>query len=233
MSHTRLLAVFAVSLAILALPACGSGGGEGLRVADDPVLVTSTSIPPMLSGESMNHVIPIEGGCGGPYVMKVIDGAMPDALYLDQGTHAIMGNVLEDGEFDFVLEVTDTGCTPFSTTTATFSMSVGVGEITVVDVLQDGNAVLIAAGSEGYNPDHPALPGVVYNDFVTLELVVAGGKGPYGAVIFDHPDIPDDGPLPLGTAVPSNSTASCAIGITSWCATNASPDRPAPRSNGS
>jgi hypothetical protein len=207
MTRSRLSVGVLLWTALLVLPSCGGGGGQGLRVANDPILVTSTSIPLCESGECVNHVIPIEGGCGGPYVLKVIDGAMPEALYLDQATHAIMGNVLEDGEFDFTLEVTDTGCTPFSTTTATFHMSVDVGEITVVDVLRDGNAVLIPAGSEDYNPDYPALPEVVYNDYATLELVVAGGKGPYGAVIFDHPDIPDDGPLPLGTAVPPNSTS--------------------------
>ena len=118
-----------------------------------------------------------------------------------------MGNVLEDGDFDFTLEVTDSGCNPFSTTTATFRMSVGVGEITVVEALLDGNPVLIPAGGESYNPDYPALPETVYNDYVTIQLVVAGGKGPYAAVIFDHPDIPNDGPLPLGAAVPPNAAS--------------------------
>ena len=207
MSQFRTIAVLAVSLAILTLPACGGGGGQGLRVEDNPILVTSTSIPPMLSGESMNHIIPIEGGCGGPYVMKVIEGAMPDGLVLDEPTHAIVGSLLADGEFDFTLEVTDTACTPFSSTTAAFHVSVGVGEIVVVGATLDGNPVLIPAGAEDYNPDAAALPEVVYNDYVTIELVVAGGKGPYAAVVFDSPDVPDDGPLPLGASVPPNSTS--------------------------
>ena len=117
MSHTRILAAIAASLAVLVIPACGGGSAQGLRVESNPVLVTSTSIPPMLSGETVNHVIPIEGGCGGPYVMKVIQGSMPDGLVLDEATHAIVGNVLEDGEFDFTLEVTDTGSTPFAPST--------------------------------------------------------------------------------------------------------------------
>ena len=65
----------------------------------------------------------------------------------------------------------------------------------------------IPAGGESYNPDYPALPETVYNDYVTIQLVVAGGKGPYEAVVFDHPDIPNDGPLPLGAAVPPNATS--------------------------
>ena len=69
-----------------------------------------------------------------------------------------MGNVLEDGDFEFTIQVTDAGCNPFSSTTAAFKMSVGVGEITVVGATQDGNPFLIPAGDEAYNPDHPALP---------------------------------------------------------------------------
>ena len=198
MTGTRLSIGVLLCAALVFLPSCGGGGGQGLRVGDNPILVTSTTIPPVLSGESVNHVIPIAGGCGGPYDIKVIKGAMPDGLYLDKATHAIMGYVLEDGEFDFTLEVTDSGCDPFSTTTAVFRMNVGVGEITVVDALLDGNPVLIPAGGESYNPDYPALPETVYNDYATIQLVVAGGKGPYKAEVFDHPDIPNDGPLPLG-----------------------------------
>jgi hypothetical protein len=161
----------------------------------------------MLSGETMNHVIPLSGGCGGPYVLQVIEGQMPDGLYLDDDTHAIMGNVLEDGEFAFTIQVTDAGCNPFSSTTAAFRMSVGVGEITVVGATQDGNPFLIPAGAEAYNPDHAALRSVVYNDYVTIELIIAGGKGPYSAVVVDDPAIPNDGPLPLGASIPPSSAS--------------------------
>ena len=207
MSHTRLLAFLVVGMTALGLSACGGGGGQGLRVPDNPLLVASTSVPPMLSGESVDFIIPLEGGCGGPYVMKVIAGRMPEGLGLDETTHAIRGHLLQDGEFEFTLQITDAGCEPFSTASASFHMSVGVGEICVVDALRDGNSSLIPTGAESYNPDHPALPGTVYNDYVTIELVVAGGKGPYVAAVFDHPDIPDDGPLPLGASVPLNATS--------------------------
>ena len=42
-----LLAVF-----VFAASACG-GGGQGLRLGDNPVRVTSTTLPPKLSGETL------------------------------------------------------------------------------------------------------------------------------------------------------------------------------------
>ncbi len=205
MTGTRLSIGVLLWTALLVLPACG-GGGQGLRVDTAPLLVTSTSIPPKLSGESVNHVIPIAGGCGGPYVLKVISGKLPRGLYLDNETHAILGHLLEDGDFSFTIQVTDTGCEPFSSTTASFRMVVGVGEIVVVGATLDGNPTMVPPGGTHYNPDHPSLGKVVYNDFVTILLVVAGGHGPYSAVVIDKDGI-DDGPLPLGTGIPPSSTS--------------------------
>ena len=57
------------------------------------------------------------------------------------------------------------------------------------------------------NPDYPAIGPTVYNDYATTEIVVAGGKGPYAAVLYDDPAIPNDGPFPLGASVPPGSTS--------------------------
>ena len=42
---------------------------------------------------------------------------------------------------------------------------------------------LIPPGGTSYNPDYPALGRVVYNDYVTIRLIVAGGHGPYSTAI--------------------------------------------------
>jgi hypothetical protein len=206
MSKSHLMIAAVLSVVLIVLSACG-GGGQGLRADANPVLVTSTSLPPMLSGQGMDHVIPLEGGCGGPYVLQVIAGKMPLGLTLDNDTHAIRGSILEDGVFDFTIQVTDAGCDPFSSTRASFHMEVGVGAITVVGATRDGNPAFFPAGAQDYNPDHPALGDVVYNEYVTLELIVAGGHGPYSAVLADDPDIANDGPLPLGAGIPPGSAS--------------------------
>ena len=219
MSRIRLFGLVAVCLVLVALPACG-GGGQGLRVTSDPVKVMSTSLPAKLSGETMNHVIPLDGGCGGPYVLKVISGRMPSGLELDDENHALTGYLGEDGDFNFTIEVTDTGCTPFSSTTATFSMSVGIGDLTVVAVRKDGNPAKFIAPGEGYspaderppeeqtpyNPGYPALPETIFNEYTLIDLVIAGGKGPYEIDIFDAEGVEDVG-LPLGTSLIPDSSS--------------------------
>jgi len=216
MSRVHLSIAVLIGVAILVLPSCG-GGGQGLRVATDPIRVESASLPDVMSGEYMNQQIPLAGGCGGPYVAKVIAGKMPSGLEIvtgHDGTSNIVclqGWLLKDGEYDFTLQITDSGCEPFASTTQAFHLSVGVGELQVVQALLDGNPSLIRSGDDAYDPavypgGYPALPPTVYNDMVVIQLVVAGGTGPYEATLYDDPQIPD-GSLPLGAAIPPSSTS--------------------------
>ncbi len=223
MSRSTLVILVLVGGLALTVPACGGGGGGGYRNAANPVLVTSTSMPSAHSGVVIDYPIQVEGGCGGPYDIQLISGALPpgvevidkdnydDERYADLGfvrsEARLYGAPLADGPFDFRLQVTDTGCTPFSSATASYHLDVAVGEIVVVDVLLDGNASLLRAGDESYNPDYPALPKVVYNDFVALDFVVAGGVAPYSMAVYDDPGVPNDGNLPLGVSVPASSTS--------------------------
>ena len=41
----------------------------------------------------VDHMIPLSGGCGGPYIMAVISGKLPTGLRLDSETHSIRGTV--------------------------------------------------------------------------------------------------------------------------------------------
>ena len=61
MTRTRRFGLAVVAIALLTLSACG-GGGQGLRVDSNPVKVASMSMPTKLSGETLNHVIPLDGG---------------------------------------------------------------------------------------------------------------------------------------------------------------------------
>ncbi len=203
MSRARFPFYVLVGALLAALPACG-GSGQGLRSPDNPVRVMSTSIPPALSGQKVDFPIDLNGGCGGPYVIKLIQGKLPPGVVFDNATHSMNGTLLMDGTYSFTLQIDDTGCNPFSSTQAKFTWNVGVGDVVVVDVLQDGNSALLPAGAEAFNPDYPALPTTVYNQNTSLQFVVAGGVGPYKMKLYDDPAL-QDGNLPLGVVVASGS----------------------------
>ena len=149
-----------------------AGAARDCEADSNPVLVTSTSLPAMLSGEPLEHEIPIVGGCGGPYILTADPRGSAPGADLDSETHSIRGVLLEDGEFAFTVQVTDRGCDPSSTTIASFTISVGVGEITVVDVLRAESqtdsyrSVPASPGRSGRDELQPGLPGAsaaVYN----------------------------------------------------------------------
>ena len=77
MRQSRFIFVFFALTAAVAISACG-GGGQGFRVAaPDPLEITSSSLPTTQSAQFIDFEIPLEGGCGGPYVVEVISGILP------------------------------------------------------------------------------------------------------------------------------------------------------------
>lgn len=206
----RKFSVVTLGLALVAfavLPACG-GSGQGYRVSSDPLVITSTSLPASLSGQFIDFEVPLTGGCGGPYVMAVIQGTLPAGIAIDVagGRHHLVGYLLEDGTFPFTLQITDTSCEPFLTTTAQFTWSIGIGPLTIVD----SNPASLDPVSFGLidpqaYPDLNAFPTTVFNEFTAIVLVAAGGIPPYSLSIVDDPNDPDDGALPLGVTIPPNS----------------------------
>ena len=220
-SRYRYASFLLLGAVALLLPACGGGSSGASGGSGSGLLIQSTSIPPAESGGLVNYIIDIEGGCGGPYDVQLLSGALPlgvaivdkdtwdDDRYEGEGftqfEHRLFGSPLEDGTYSFSLQLVDTGCNPFASATASYVMRVSVGEVGVVTVEQDGNPALIPAGQTDYNPDHPALPKVVYNDFTSLQFIIAGGVGPYSLKIWDDPNIPNDGNLPLGVSIAATS----------------------------
>jgi len=217
------LATFAI------LPACG-GGGQGLRAAANPPLVIMTSALPagFTSGDSIDWEIPLDGGCGGPYVVELIAGVLPDGVGFDDagGRHHLTGIILEDGIFSFTVKVTDTSCSPFFTTSQSFTWQVPVGTLRIVAAnpaiipnatFDDPSKWENAAGPDGIpgNADDntpgftvDALPTTVFSQFMSYTLIPAGGKAPYVCAILDDPADPNDGDLPLGSDF---APSSCSI----------------------
>ncbi len=206
--RTSRITFFFVALALALLPACG-GGGNGYSVQADPLEITSSTIDPTLvSGDVIDWMIPLDGGCSGvgPYVVEVIAGQLPDGVGVDyeNGRHHLVGVILEDGPFDFTIKVTDTSCDPFRTGVVEFNWNVGQGPVRIVGC----NPPLIPVAS--FNdplkyPDADALATVVYGSFVNYDLIVAGGVAPYSCALVDDPTDPDDGALPTGLSFAVNS----------------------------
>ena len=218
MRHLK-IAVFLVSITALAIaPACG-GGGRGFRVPSNPLTLDSTVLPTLLSGQNVEYALPIGGGCGGPYILNLIDGELPEGITLDDreqdiegpGVPAehrrhIVGIALEDGIFQGTIEIIDTACNPFASMRFDFNWQIGRGPVQIVAA----NPELIPA-AEYVNqepsayPDVDAIQPVIFNQFGSINLIAAGGIPPYSCTIIDDPLDPDDGPLPLGTSMPPNS----------------------------
>jgi hypothetical protein len=194
--------VLALALALgSSLTACGGSSGHGYRVADNPIVVQSTTISGDLrTGVSLEYPLDLQGGCGGPYVLSVVEGTLPPGLGLDDETASIRGVLLVEGAYTFTLQVTDVGCAPFSATTATFSLDVSRGPLVFVGA----TPALLPVDAIG--PTYPALPTTVYNDFRSVALQVAGGTPPYRIDLHDDPAIPD-GNLPQGVVIPDGSTS--------------------------
>ena len=176
----------ALALSVGSLTAIGCGGhGRGFRVASDPITITSNALPTTLSGEVVNFCLPFTGGSGGPYLLEVIDGSLPPGVEPDSDTVCLVGRVLEDGVYDFKLKLTDTGSDPFTTSIQSFHWVINVGPLVFAT--------------------DAALPVMVFAQFQSIPLLVAGGVPPYSCQVVDDVGNPNDEPLPTGLTIPADS----------------------------
>lgn len=194
------------------LPACG-GGGNGFGISSQDISVTSAVLPLALSGHQINHVIPLTGGCGGPYVMAVVVGQLPPGLALNEANHSIEGVILQPGNYAFTIQIDDTGCTPFATTTQAFTWNIGVGPVVIAAC--DPPIIPVAS----YNPansvpfgDIDGMKTTIYGSFAVFNFVIAGGQGPYTFEIIDDPNDPLDSnwgniAMPQGMNIPPFSSS--------------------------
>ena len=220
----RLTALLAAAALLLTVPACGGGGGGGHAGSTPSIQVSSTLLPQLASGQALpgdGHMLPIQGGCGGPYSVRLVGGALPLGISIDDRQanidgpgnpaahrHHLVGTALKDGTATFRLEILDRGCRPAASTMADFTWVVSQGAVTIVGTTP--GAIPVAAYDDPLKyPDVDALPKTVYGSFTSLTFVVAGGVGPYTCAILDDPaDANDDTGLPFGMVMPP---ASCSI----------------------
>ncbi len=205
----RYIVIFVALLAFAIAPSCGSG--QGYRVPIDPLVIMSTTFPQTLSGEAVDFAIELEGGCGGQYIVEIIDGRLPDGVAVDDdnGRHHITGIVLESGRFPVVIRITDVGCEPDFSTFASFTWEVGVGPLKIVAANPPIIPVANFNDPAKYN-DIDALETTVFSTFISYDLIAAGGVpgiSGYSCIIVDDPLDPNDGPpaLPLGVSMVPNS----------------------------
>ena len=223
----RLMRVVPVLLGLAALivgAGCGGGGGSGFAGTTPTLSLGSSLLPQLTSGEALagdGYALPIQGGCGGPYTIRLIGGDLPEGISIDDrqaniegpgvpavDRHHLVGTALEDGSFAFRLEILDRGCRPAVSMTADFTWSVGQGSVVIVD--SDPPSIPAALYNDPFKySDVDALDKTVYGDFTSVTFVVAGGVGPYTCAIIDDPADPDDdNGLPFGVVMPP---ASCSL----------------------
>jgi hypothetical protein len=177
--------VAALAMAAGGLAGCGGGGGHGFSVGASEITITSTALPPTLSGQIVNHLIPYTGGTGGPYLLDVIDGALPSGISTNAAVVGLTGRALVDGHFQFTLRLTDTGSQPFTVSIKSFDWVIGIGSLVIAT-----DAV---------------LPSMLYNQYASIPLTVAGGVPPYACEIVDDPANLNDEPPPNGITIPTDS----------------------------
>ena len=212
-----------MAAALAVVPACG-GGGSGYAGSTPSLSLSSALLPLLNSGEALagdGYALPIEGGCGGPYTLRVISGSLPDGIEIDdrqmnidgpgnpaENRHHLVGTALEDGIFSFQLEIVDRGCKPATSMLADLTWTVSQGSVVIVDTDPASIPVAIYSDPFKYN-DVDALDKTVYGTFTSLNFIIAGGVGPYTCAIIDDPADPDDdNGLPFGVVMPP---ASCSL----------------------
>ena len=179
-------ALVALSLAVGGLAGCG-GGGHGFGVPSNPVVIANATLPTTPSGGLVNYLIPFTGGGGGPYLLELISGNLPPGLAFNNATVALVGRILQDGEYDFTIKLTDTSGQPFVSTTQSYHWSVSKGPVVFAT--------------------DPILPSYIFNRFDAISLVVAGGTPPYSCEVVDDPLNAFDELLPSGLSIPADSTS--------------------------
>ena len=63
------------------------------------VVITSNALPTTVSGQVVNFCLPFTGGSGGPYLLEVIDGALPPGVQTDSNTVCLVGQVLQGPQY--------------------------------------------------------------------------------------------------------------------------------------
>jgi hypothetical protein len=195
----------------------GTDTFEGERIpTPSPLVVTPGTVPPAATGLAVSFDWLVRGGSGGSDVFLSYGGfygpelpkgitatvtASPDPAY-DAAIH-FEGVPRDAGVFDgLTIRIGHLDCNALDERTLTFSWSIGVGPVALVDAIPTSTPAAALADPQKY-ADVSALPDLIFNVFTLVEFDVAGGTPPYRADLIDDPSDPDDDdPLPIGLSIP-------------------------------
>lgn len=204
--------------ALVFLASCGGGPGpeeeeEQMEEGGEADLsITTMSFPAFVTGDDVDVVFDLRGGCGGPYTAELLLGALPDGLMLDDAVidegmgmmtfrHHMLGLLCKAGTFDFTVRITDSGCSEPKIATRQFAWTIAEGPIRIVksvpQMTRFGDSPILNKW-----PFIDVLPAQKINTNAMIQLVPTGGQGPYTIAETDDPNDPDDDAmLPPNTAL--------------------------------
>lgn len=216
-----LLACFLLLLSA-SLPGCGGAAKpdeeeEMMEGGEADLSILTEGYAAFVSGDTVDVVVDLLGGCGGPYDLQLLSGALPPGVVVDDAVvnvgpgmnthrHHFKGLLCEDGLFAFTLRVTDQGCSMPKIATRAMQWTVGVGPLRIVKAVPD-----LTKSADFFEPTQwpglDALPTTAFGAAFALGLVPTGGQGPYSVVLIDDAADPDDSPaLPTGVGMAAGST---------------------------
>ena len=94
----------ALLAAVLLAVSCGPD--HPIDVSPDPIVVSTTTLPPAVQGSSYSATVQASGGVP-PYAWTLQAGALPAGIALDGATGTLSGTATESGDFPVTIRVTD------------------------------------------------------------------------------------------------------------------------------
>ena len=91
--------------AVLLTVACGPD--HPIDVLPDPIIVSTTTLPPAVQGSAYSATVEASGGVP-PYAWTIQSGALPAGIALDGATGTLAGTATQSGDFPITIRVTDT-----------------------------------------------------------------------------------------------------------------------------
>lgn len=98
----------AISVTDSTLPVSQSASRNlSILVSADLTIITSAVLPNEKINNAINPLVIAAGGGTSPYAWSVVDGYMPEGIVLDSDQGELSGTLLDQGDFIFTVEVTD------------------------------------------------------------------------------------------------------------------------------
>ncbi|MCC6574038.1 MAG: hypothetical protein IT462_09615 [Planctomycetes bacterium] len=155
----------------------------------NPLLITTTILPNVVSGDQYNADITAEGGANAGYTWTLVDGALPPGIELVQGTPSatLSGLASAEGTYAFTLEIDDHLLAPHArqfeivvlaslqiTTEVLEIATIGIPYSQIVEALGGGGTTYAWSVADGELPDGLDLVGGTPNARISGFATTAG-----------------------------------------------------------